>query len=154
MAAFGNVLRGDDGFGIAVLRRLEDAGVAGRDVELLEVGTAGIRLAQELLRGYDRLIVVDAVAGGRAPGSVSIEEVLSVEPATEVDMHEAVPARALAVAQALKVLPRSVFIVGCEPEGVDDLTTELSPALRVAVSEAAGRILELIAARPRPAAEA
>jgi Ni,Fe-hydrogenase maturation factor len=36
----------------------------------MEVGTAGIRLAQELLTPYDRLVIVDAMTRGGAPGTV------------------------------------------------------------------------------------
>ena len=72
VAGFGNVLRGDDGFGVEV-----DPSAAGEraplaDVELMEVGTAGIRLAQELLTPYDRLIIVDAMTRGGAPGTVYV----------------------------------------------------------------------------------
>lgn len=143
VAGFGNVLRGDDGFGVAVLKRLAED--VPSDTELMEVGTGGIRLAQELLAGYDRLIVVDAMARGAPAGTVSVHVVDAVEPAHEVDLHLAVPARALAVAQALGALPARVFIVGCEPAEVDELTTELSPAVRSAVEEAARRIRELLA---------
>ncbi|MCA1585695.1 MAG: hydrogenase maturation protease [Acidobacteria bacterium] len=59
VAAFGNELRGDDGFGIAVLRRIEASGRPQAHVTLLEVGTAGLTLAQELLTPCDRLIVID-----------------------------------------------------------------------------------------------
>ena len=38
----------------------------------MEVGTAGIRLAQELLTPYDRLIIVDAMNRGGAPGTVYV----------------------------------------------------------------------------------
>src|SRR5215470_1815975 len=112
IAGFGNVLRGDDGFGLEVIRRLEQRGsIPG--IELMEVGTAGIRLAQELLTPCDRLIIVDAMKRGGAPGTVYVVRVESVEAAGEVDLHLAVPARALAVAKALRALPRDVFIVGC-----------------------------------------
>ena len=70
IAGFGNVLRGDDGFGVAVLRRLAERGLASESVELLDVGTGGIRLAQELMTPYDKLIIIDAATRGGAPGSV------------------------------------------------------------------------------------
>ncbi|HEV2131682.1 MAG TPA: hydrogenase maturation protease, partial [Longimicrobiaceae bacterium] len=70
IAGFGNVLRGDDGFGVEVIHRLEAAGPAGDEVRLLEVGTGGLALAQELLAGYDRLIIVDAMTCGGAPGTL------------------------------------------------------------------------------------
>lgn len=138
------MLRGDDGFGVAVIHRLEAAGSLGDAVRLLEVGTGGLGLTQELLTPYHRLIVVDAMTRGGAPGTVYVLEVESVTPTVEFDLHLAVPSRALAVAQALGVLPRDVFMVGCEPAEVDTLTTELTPRVRAAVATAAERVLELL----------
>ena len=148
VAGFGNVLRGDDGFGVAVIHRLQAEGSFGVEVELMEVGTGGLRMAQELLGGYERLIVVDAMTRGGAPGQLYVEEVQSVAPASEVDLHLAVPARALAVAQALGALPSRVFLVGCEPGGVDELTTELSPPVRSGVDQAVAEVRRLVAERP------
>src|SRR5262249_18276326 len=71
LAGFGNVLRGDDGFGVEVVRRLQE-GEPAPDVTVMEVGTAGIRLAQELLTPCDRLIIVDAMRGGGPPGTVYV----------------------------------------------------------------------------------
>lgn len=144
IAGFGNVLRGDDGFGVEVIRRLEEAMSPTDDVELMDVGTGGIRLAQELLTTYDRLIIVDAMSRGGTPGSVYVRELESVEPVTEVDLHFATPARALSVAQALGALPHRVFMVGCEPAEVDELTTELSPVVSDAVDVAVREILRLV----------
>jgi hydrogenase maturation protease len=148
IAGFGNVLRGDDGFGVEVVRRLEQAGTFGQEVRFMEVGTGGIRLAQELLAGYDRLIVVDAMLRGSPPGTVYVRQVEAVEAATDVDLHLAVPARALSVAQALGALPRVVFLVGCEPVQTEELTTELSPPVRAGVEEAIRRIHALMSAAP------
>jgi hydrogenase maturation protease len=145
IAGFGNVLRGDDGFGVEVVRRLGRLReYADQDVALLEVGTGGIHLAQELLSGYDRLIIVDAMSRGGAPGSVYVLEVDDVEPAPSVDMHLAIPASALSVAKALGALPPRVFLVGCEPAEVDELSTELTTPVRAAVDAAVRRVCELV----------
>lgn len=144
VAAFGNELRGDDGFGIAVLRQLESMPGATQQVRLLEIGTAGLRLAQELLTPCDRLIVIDAMTRGGAPGTVYVLAVDHVPVANDIDLHLAVPARALAVAQALGALPRETFLVGCEPTDVDELTWELSPPVHAAVPEAVARVQHLI----------
>lgn len=143
VAGFGNELRGDDGFGVEVVRRLRE-GVLPDGVDVIEVGTAGIRLAQELLTRYDRLVIVDATTRGASPGTVYVSEVESVEAATEVDPHVAVPARALGVAKALGALPGRVFIVGCEPGEVDELTTELTPPVRAAVDVVLAHVRRLI----------
>ncbi len=149
IAGFGNVLRGDDGFGVEVVRRLGDAGVARPGVDLMEVGTAGIRLAQELLTPCDLLIIADAMTRGGAPGTVYVLEVDSVEAVQRVDMHVAIPSHALSVAKALDVLPAKVILVGCEPMQVDemtcDLTGELTPPVRAAVDVAVRRIHHLLA---------
>lgn len=145
VAGFGNSLRGDDGFGVEILKRLSEMNPPPRPgVTLLEVGTGGIRMAQELLSGYDRLIVVDAMTRGGAPGTVYALAVDSVERATEVDMHVAVPASALSVAQALGALPAEVFMVGCEPADADELRLALSPPVRAAIAPAVEHVLALI----------
>jgi hydrogenase maturation protease len=142
VAAFGNELRGDDGFGIAVLRELE-ALPAPEGVRLVEVGTAGLWLAQELMSPCDRLIIVDAVSRGTTPGTLCVLKVEDVPEAGDVDMHLAVPSRALAVAKALGALPRDTFLIGCEPQNVDELTMELSQAVRAVIPEAVRRVRAL-----------
>ena len=144
IAGFGNVLRGDDGFGVAVLRRLGERGVASESVELLDVGTGGIRLAQELVSPFDRLIIIDASTRGGVPGTVYTLAIESVRPTREIDMHTTVPSRALEVAQALGPLPAEIFLVGCEPGSVDDLTLELSPAVAAAVERAVHEVETLL----------
>ena len=144
IAGFGNVLRGDDGFGVEVLRRLGDRGVANDSVELLDVGTGGIRLAQELMTPYDRLIIIDAATRGGVPGTVYSLVVEGVRPTREIDMHTTVPSRALEVAQAFGPLPREIYLVGCEPQQVDELTTDFTPAVAAAFDEAVRRVEALL----------
>ncbi|MEP7001162.1 MAG: hydrogenase maturation protease [bacterium] len=144
IAGFGNVLRGDDGFGVEVLRQLVARGVASDSVELLDVGTGGIRLAQELMNPFDRLIIIDAATRGGAPGTVYTLMIDDVRPTREIDMHTTVPSRALEVAQALGPLPAEMFLVGCEPCVVDEWSMELSPAVADAVARAVQEVEALL----------
>lgn len=144
VAGFGNVLRGDDGFGVEVVRRLQEEGSAPAGTVLLEVGTGGIALAQELLTPCQRLVVVDAMTRGGAPGSLYVVQVEGVEPACSIDMHMAVPARALGLAQVLGALPPEVFLVGCEPASTDDFTMELSPCVNDAIDSALAAVQTLL----------
>ena len=144
IAGFGNVLRGDDGFGVEVLRRLGERGVASDSVELLDVGTGGIRLAQELMNPFDRLIIIDAATRGGTPGTVYTLMIDEVRPTREIDMHTTVPSRALEVAQALGPLPAEMFLVGCEPQVVDAWSTELSPLVASAVARAVREVEALL----------
>lgn len=145
IAGFGNVLRGDDAFGVEVIHRLEAAGIGHDGVDLMEVGTGGIRLAQELLTPCDCLIIADAMTRGGAPGTVYVLEVDSVERVSAVDMHVAIPSQALSVAQALGVLPARVILVGCEPLIVDELCCEISTPVLAAVDVAVQRIRGILA---------
>ena len=67
VAGVGNVLRGDDGFGPAVIQRL---GELPAGVEKVETGIGGVALLQELLAGCDALVLIDAVDRGAAPGTL------------------------------------------------------------------------------------
>ncbi len=140
IAGMGNVLRRDDGFGVEVARRLaarQEAWLAAEHghVKVIEVGIGGIHLAQELMAGYDLLVVVDAMERGSAPGTVHILEAqvsdLAEWPELDrqdflADMHYATPSKALILAKALGCLPPQVFIVGCQPDNVSDLGIGLS----------------------------
>jgi hydrogenase maturation protease len=136
VAGFGNVLRGDDGFGVEVVRRLQDEARAPKGTVFLEIGTGGIALAQELMTPCDRLVIVDAMTRGGSPGSVYVLRVDGVDAARSIDMHMAVPARVLELAQAMGTLPREVYLVGCEPAVVDELTMELSGPVQDAIGPA------------------
>lgn len=143
VAAFGNEQRGDDGFGIAVLRQLEDMPMVD-GVRLLEVGTGGLWLAQELQSPCDRLIIVDAVSRGAAPGTLCVVRVGALSTAAgDIDVDLAVPSRALAVTKALGALPRETFLVGCEPASVDEPLMHLSDPVKAVVPEAARRVRDL-----------
>ncbi len=137
VAGMGNELRGDDGFGVAVTRLLEGRDL-GAEVTVREFGIGGIHLVQELLDGYDALLIVDAVNRGSEPGTVhllepEIREIASL-PVEErrdflADVHWADPGRALMLAKALGALPPNVLVLGCQPEELEDLSLALSPAV-------------------------
>ena len=72
----GNVLRGDDGFGIRVVEELSKNYKFPDEIDLYEAGIGGISLVQELMAGYDALIIVDAIDKGAAPGTFFVVEPL------------------------------------------------------------------------------
>lgn len=153
IAGVGNVLRGDDGFGVEVAQALHRKGNLRAGVTIFEGGIAGIPLVQELMDGYDALIVADAVERGGAPGTVYVIEPDITDPSTLdpsalhaslADAHYTEPSKVLVLAKALGVLPPQVFIVGCQPAGFDEFGAELSDAVKAAVQVAISRIESLI----------
>lgn len=151
IAGVGNVLRGDDGFGIEVLHQLERTLVA-EGVEFFESGIAGISLVQKLMDGFDALIIIDALDRGAAPGRVFVlepdAESLKTPPTTHeaTDLHQADPEVVLRMAAALKVLPPRAWIVGCQAADCDELGAPLTEAVARAVPVAVARLREIVEA--------
>jgi hydrogenase maturation protease len=143
VAGVGNVLRRDDGFGPAVVARLDDLPA---EVEVVETGIGGIALLQELMTGYDGLVLVDAVDHGVVPGTIVVTEPAVGEAVHVPDVHLANPERVLTMAKALGVLPERVRIVGCQPADVDELDDRLSPQVQRAVAVAAASVREIVGA--------
>lgn len=149
----GNMLQGDDGFGVEVARRLAERPQPD-GVKIDEIGIGGIALVQELMAGYDACIVLDAVDRGRPPGTVMVIEpdVIDVHQFTAdvrhdmlADMHLATPSRALMVARAVGVLPKLTIMVGCQPDEIDRLEIGLSPVVAAAVEHAIAEVDRCIA---------
>lgn len=148
IAGIGDAFRGDDGFGVEVVRRLLTEDVPGW-VRVADFGVHGIRLAQELLEGgYELTILVDASPRGRKPGDVyliepdrsSLEELAGIGLGAPEDHPRAVFRRL----RRLETAPGRVLIVGCEPARTEGWFS-LSEPVRRAVDEAIRLIREVIA---------
>ncbi len=155
IAGVGNLLRGDDGFGVEVAQRLLACPpcIPGATITIIETGIGGMHLVQELLLGYDALVILDAVERGAAPGALFLLEPERVEPArwpAEVlrdffaDTHYAEPSHALALAEGIGARPPHVLIVGCQVAAVDDLLQGLTPAVARAVDHATRRLPHIL----------
>jgi hydrogenase maturation protease len=152
VAGVGNVLLGDDAFGVEVARRLERE-VLPPGVRVVETGIAGVSLVHEIQDGWDALIVVDAVSRDRPPGTVMViePEVVDIDDLSWSarhdflsDMHLATPERALMLARALRVLPPKVLMVGCQPVDADEPRQGMSDPVKAAVEVAIGVIHDLL----------
>src|SRR5262249_32928981 len=147
IAGVGNVLRGDDGFGVEVLRRLQEEIAAGTGVEFFESGIAGVSLAQQLLDGYDALIILDALDRGAAPGTVFVlepEVPPQLDPGESVALHRAGPGGIVGRADALGGRPRRVGVVGCQAAACDELGAGLSEPVRRTVPLALQRVWAIL----------
>ncbi len=151
VAGIGNVLHGDDGYGVAVAQQLAQRPDLPRNVKVVETGIGGISLVQELFDGYDVLLIVDAVDRKGSPGTIFLLETqvqdLAEWPQEQrqeflANMHMTTPSRALILARALGVLPPSVYMLGCQPTLYDELVIGLSPPVERAVQLSVERLVE------------
>ncbi len=145
----GNVLHGDDGFGVELAWRLAKQ-VLAPGVKVMETGIGGMSIVQELMDGYDAVLLLDAHQSGTAPGEVRLLQPvlpdlsgLGAHALRDyfADTHYATPIRALTLLEQLGHLPPVVAILGCEPAAYEALGLGLSPAVAAAL-EPAGRIVQ------------
>lgn len=146
VAGIGNILLGDDGFGVAVASRLaEGPGRAGVHIE--DYGIRGLHLAYDLAEGYDTLIMADAVPIDGAPGTLTVLSTEHLDVAASapggLDGHRMDPRAVLAAAAALDVRLDRVFVVGCRPQSLDP-GIGLSPSVAAAVDPACSLVHELL----------
>ena len=145
IAGIGNELRQDDAFGMEFVKQYAKEKIP-EWVKIMEVGIGGIHLVQELHSKYDILVMVDAVDWGNKPGTIEFQEVKSISDITEMpvfekrtflaDMHYTNPTRALMLAKALDVLPKKVYILGCQSAQHDDFAIGMSEAVKAAIPKA------------------
>jgi hydrogenase maturation protease len=154
IAGVGNELRQDDAFGVLLAQKLQQEASFPSSVKVMEIGSAGIHLVQQLFDKYDILILLDIVKWGGAAGTIHFKEVevkdISQLPTDEkneflADMHYINPLKALMMAKALNVLPKQVLFLGCESEEHEEIGIGLSAAVNNAVIPAFDKIKSWIA---------
>ena len=117
VAGVGNIFRGDDAFGVEVVRRLTRR-MLPASVRVADFGIRGHDLAYAILDGYDAVIVVDAVARGGEPGTVyalQLDPNDHAESANSVGGHGIDLPTVLQLVLALGGTGSSIYLVGCEP---------------------------------------
>jgi hydrogenase maturation protease len=142
--AVGNILRGDDGFADAVLQALEQEALPA-DVELFDAGTSVIDF-MDLFNERELLVVIDAVRGGQAPGSLyrfSPQEIESGELPMN-SLHQVGLIETLKLGELVDCRPHETVVIGVQPE-TTDLGIGLSAAVEVAVPKAVQLVIKEIA---------
>jgi hydrogenase maturation protease len=140
VAGIGNIFLSDDGFGVEVASRLAAVPMP-PGVRVADFGVRGVHLAYELLDGYDRLVLVDAVPMGEPPGTLAVIQPAAAgvpgpdEDLPVVDAHSMSPDVVLATLSRLGGSVEEIYIVGCQPASLDE-GIGLSPPVASAVESA------------------
>ena len=112
----GNVLHGDDGFGVQLAWRLADENFP-PGVKVMETGIGGMSMVQELMTGYAAVLLLDAHQSGGQHGELRLlqpvlPDLSGLDPHALrdyfADTHYATPIRALSLLQHMgRLHPRS-----------------------------------------------
>jgi hydrogenase maturation protease len=150
VAGIGNTWLGDDGFGSAVVERLEGHELP-RGTVVLDFGTGGLDLAYEVMRGYDALVLIDISRQDGEPGTLYVMDALEadveagIEDGQVLDPHGMDPQTVLRFVKTLGAWPGKVLVVACEPDSVGRFGVGLTPEVERAVSGAVELVAETIA---------
>jgi hydrogenase maturation protease len=142
----GNLLMGDEGVGVAVVRDLERRPLP-EGVTVVDGGTGGFHLLSHLTE-HDPVIMVDATMDGQPAGTLSL-----LEPRFASDFPRSLTAHDIglrdlvASAAMLGQLPR-VYLLTVSIDHMQPMELALSPAVAAAVEQASARVLDLIADLP------
>ena len=137
----GNPILSDDSVGIHAARRLAEVQKVREVAEVREVYAGGLRLL-DVLAGYERAIIIDAMQTGAAPGTVrrfSIEDM----PKTRnlASTHDADLPTALEAGKALGMkLPGEIVVFGIEAADTINFGEKLTPGTAQGLEEAIKQI--------------
>ena len=138
----GNLLRGDEGIGVHIAAKLKSAGLP-PNVVVLEGGTHFWGDEQEL-DGAEKLIIVDAVLGGAAPGTIyrfRIDELEDEAESVKLSCHDTGLIEKLRLSQFAGFNPEQIVVIGVEPA-----RTEWNTSLSSEIEERIPEIIDAIMA--------
>lgn len=143
----GNVLWADEGFGVRAVEALDAGWSFAPQVQLVDGGTQGLYLIQHV-QAARRLLILDAIDYGLAPGTLKLvenEDVPRFLGAKKMSLHQTGFQEVLALARLTGHYPDEVLLIGCQPEELEDYGGSLRPVVKAALA----RALDLALARLR-----
>ncbi len=142
----GNPLITDDSIGLRVVKELTPL-LAGRsDVEVSEDFWGGLRLMERMI-GFDRVIVIDAIQTGAAPGTLHLLTPEGLGTQRSASAHDVNLSTALEFGrQAGARLPENqhIRLVGVEAEDILTFGEQCTPAVGAALPQVVQTVLSIL----------
>lgn len=141
----GNELLGDDGVGALAARALKAPLEACADVDVVESPLCGVALL-DLLLGYDRALILDAIMTGRHPPGTIIElGPEDLDPVCAPSPHYAGLPEIFSIAERLALkFPQDIRILAVEVEDPYTLGAGLSSCVARALETLVRRVWALL----------
>jgi hydrogenase maturation protease len=141
VAGVGNLLLGDDGVGVHAIHLLQREPILG--VTMVEIGTA-ILHGLDFVESADRVLLIDAAQGGRAPGTIYL-----FDASQNTETRAVTSIHAMGLREAVRFLSRGqpppITVIGVEPQNLD-YGMELSAPLRAALPQVVALARETVLA--------
>jgi hydrogenase maturation protease len=143
----GNIILADEGVGVRVVEALERDYVMPPGVSVIDAGTSGMEMLEDL-SDLDFLLVVDAIAAGKAPGElVQLRgDAVPVFFRRNLSPHGIGLSDVLAALEFLGSEPKETVILGVQPTSLD-LSTELTPTIAARVPELVAQVVDELTQR-------
>ena len=145
VVGLGNILFKDEGVGVRCAEYLRSR-VSEKDIKIVDGATLGFDLLEEI-RGFDRVVLVDAVDMGKEPGhiaSFSAEGLLRMAGGKKFSVHEVDLIDVIQLGEKLGHDIGKVRIVGIQPKETT-WGDSLSEIIEKKLPELAGKVLSEIA---------
>jgi hydrogenase maturation protease len=139
----GNLLLGDEGFGIHVVNELKKHRLPER-VGLCDCGTGGLSVLSAM-EGFEKAVIVDAISSGGEPGTVyrhKLDETTKAKDAPRmISPHELNLVSIVRIGWKSYRLPEEIIVIGAEPKTLEP-GLDLSPEVKRSIPEVIRLILE------------
>lgn len=138
----GNILLQDEGFGVRIIEELQRRYRFSGNLQVIDGGTLGMDLLR-FITGTTKLLVVDAIDGGGAPGvfyRFAGDEVKAYF-RSKVSLHELGIRDVLAVLEVLDEPIAEVVVMGVQP-AVLELGLELTPVVASRVAKTVTAVID------------
>lgn len=139
----GNEILGDDGVGIRIARAVARK-VSAENTRVEETGAAGLSLL-ELIKGYERLIIADAILTDNTKvGKIhrlTLKDLAKTN--NSITPHDAALVTTLEIGNSLfpGEMPRDVIVYGVQTANVEQFSGKMTSAVKAAVPEVVRLIL-------------
>ena len=154
VVGLGNPILTDDGVGVKVAYQVEEALAKEeiRDITVTEASVGGLRL-MELVLGYERLILIDALyhsnRNGHVPGTIiemSAQDLRDISPTQHsASAHDTSLITALEMAERMGLpIPKEILIFAVEVEEIFIFSDEPTPAVADAIPKVTQMVLDKI----------
>lgn len=146
VVGLGNLLLGDEGFGVHLINDLKAKYTFSNNVKILDGGTIGFLLIEHFIEN-DYLIFIDAIRANDSPGGIYKFNTKELPPnITFVSSIHEIGLGDIIGHVKLMGLDKETIVIGIEPLSVcpNDLTTSLSPLIQEKLPKVESLVLEQI----------